>query len=1191
MSKKPEHFRITDGNEAVASVAFRLSEIVTIYPITPSSPMAEFCDEWAAKGLVNLWGNSPVITEMQSEAGVAGSVHGALQCGSITTTFTASQGLLLMIPNMYKIAGELLPFCMHVSARAIATHALSIFGDHSDVMACRSTGFALLASNSPQEAQDLAAIATAATFETRVPFLHFFDGFRTSHEINTYEYISDEILKSLLDSEKIEAFRKNAMNPDQPTVRGTAQNPDVFFQAREANNPFYAATPDKVQALMERFHQLTGRSYSLFDYAGASDAETVFVMMGSGAETTEETCHELNQKSGKLGIVKVRLYRPFDAKRFVQCLPSTTKNIIVLDRTKELGALGEPLYLDVCSAIEETRNQGILPANFQPQIFGGRYGLGSKEYSPAMVKGIVDAIYQQRLPRHFTIGIEDDVSHLSVPFDATYELPKDRNCFSAIFFGLGSDGTVGANKNTIKIIGSETPNFAQAYFTYDSKKSGAMTVSHLRFGPEPIHAPYLVQKAQFIGCHQFPFLEKFDVLRYAAKGGIFLLNSPYSCEEIQQHLPQQVQQKILDLGLKFYTIDAYKVANECGMDQRINTIMQTCFFAISGILPKEEAIAQIKKSIEKTYSKKGRAVVEKNFACVDASVANLFEVKLDAKRISEGGTCAKSVCGAAPEFVKNVIAPLLRDEGNDLPVSKIPLGGIWPTATSQWEKRNIAQEVPIWDPSVCIQCGKCSVVCPHAAIRTKYYSEELLKDAPEGFRSTDYRSRDEAHCKFTVQVAPEDCTGCGLCISNCPAKSKTDPEHKAINFQPRTDVVEQERKNYEFFLQLPNPDVAKLSNDVKGSQLRQPLFEYSGACAGCGETPYIKLLTQLFGDHLVIANTTGCSSIYSGNLPTTPYCKNQEGRGPAWANSLFEDNAEFGLGMWTAFDQQRQAAATLLEKNKELVGESLVEEILSADQSTPAGIQEQRRRIEEVQSKICSSDKDDCVRLHSLVPSLVKKSIWILGGDGWAYDIGFGGLDHVIASGKNVKILVLDTEVYSNTGGQQSKATPRGAVAKFAAGGKSNAKKDLGRIAMTYGNVYVAQVALGAKDSQTLNAFLEAEAYDGPALIIAYCPCISHGYDMSKQLHHQKLAVDSGYWPLYRFNPAKAARGENPFTLDSKSPSIPVEQYMETENRFNLLKRTQPERAEQLTKEAQDTIAKRFAFYEQLTQNSAKREG
>ncbi|MDR3316498.1 MAG: pyruvate:ferredoxin (flavodoxin) oxidoreductase [Puniceicoccales bacterium] len=1191
--EEQELMQITDANEAVASVAFRLAEMVIIYPITPSSPMAEFCDEWAAANKKNLWGESPDITEMQSEAGVAGAVHGALQCGSLVTTFTASQGLLLMIPNLHKIAGQLLPFCMHVTARALASHALSIFGDHSDVMACRGTGFALFVSNSVQEAHDFAAIATAVTYESRVPFLHFFDGFRTSHEVNTYAMIPDSVLRELLNPLALEAFRLRSMDPNSPTIRGTAQNPDVFFQGRERCNTFHDAVPQILQRTMEKFSRATGRSYAPYEYAGAAAAETVFVCMGSGAETIEETIGDLNGGKGKkMGLVKVRLYRPFSAELFAARLPKTTKTLIVLDRTKEPGSLGEPLYLDVVGALAEARAAGWLPANFLPSVHGGRYGLGSKEFSPAMVKGIADASSAKKLRLHFTVGIDDDVTHLSVPYEKNYRLPEEAGRFNALFYGLGADGTVGANKNTIKIIGHETGNYAQAYFVYDSKKSGGMTVSHLRFGPEPIRAPYLIEVAQFIGCHQFQFLEKFDLLRSAAPGGVFLLNAPHGPRDIQDHLGRSTAEQILRLGLQFYVIDAYAVAQGSDMGRRINTIMQTCFFAISGILPRDTAIAAIKKSIEKTYAKKGQAVVEKNFSCVDQTLANLHRVELDAGKVS--GTVPDRChcrCPNIPQFVKDVTIPLLEGRGEELSVGALPVDGTWPTDTVCYEKRNVAQEVPRWDPALCIQCNRCALFCPHAAIRSKFYPASALAGAPEQFLSTDFRSRDNPDCKFTVQVAPEDCTGCGLCVEACLGKSRTEEGKKALCLVPRTEVVGKEKENYRFFRQIPQPPAEKISNDVKGSQFLQPLFEFSGACAGCGETPYVKLLTQLFGDHLIIANATGCSSIYGGNLPTTPYCKDERGRGPSWANSLFEDNAEFGLGMLLAVERRRKSAEILLRAHGGEIGEKFVGEILNADQSTRLGIELQRTRLAELKKLLLRSQKEALVGLLPILDQLAKKSVWVIGGDGWAYDIGFGGLDHAIASGKNIKILVLDTEVYSNTGGQQSKSTPIGAIAKFAAAGKSSGKKDLGRIAMTYGHVYVAQVALGAKDTQTVDAFLEAESYDGPALIIAYCPCIAHGFEMREQLDHQKQAVAAGYWQLYRYDPRRAAAGGNPLQLDSKAATEDVATFMATENRFSQLARTDQGRAETLTAAARDQLARRRKIYEEMESSGGGKEG
>ncbi|MDR1436172.1 MAG: pyruvate:ferredoxin (flavodoxin) oxidoreductase [Puniceicoccales bacterium] len=1175
-----ENFHVGDGNEAAASVAYRTAEVIAIYPITPSSPMAEFCDEWAAVGKKNFWGAVPSIAEMQSEAGVAGAVHGALLCGSPVTTFTASQGLLLMIPNMYKIAGELIPFCMHVSARAIATHALSIFGDHSDVMACRATGFAMLASNSVQESHDFAAIATAATYESRIPFLHFFDGFRTSHELNGYETISDDALGELISPLAVEAFRLRALNPNQPTCHGTAQNPDVFFQGRERSNSFYEAVPDIVGKIMARFGEKTGRHYGIFDYVGAADGDIVFVAMGSGTETIEKTISELNGSGARLGLVKVHLFRPFSAHALASALPKSARHIIVLDRTKEPGALGEPLYLDVVAATAEARMDGKLPVDFNAKIYGGRYGLGSKEFSPSMAKGIVDACTSGKLKKHFTVGIEDDVTHISVPHDRTFRLKADEDCFSALFFGLGSDGTVGANKNTIKIIGSETDNYAQAYFVYDSKKSGGVTVSHLRFGPNPIRAPYLVDGAKFIGCHQFQFLGKFDILGRAAQGGVFLLNAPYGPSEIAGHLPQKVIDQIVNLNLHFYVIDAYAVAHANGMERRINTIMQTVFFAISGVLPRERAIEAIKNSIEKTYSKKGKDVIEKNFACVDNTLARFFPVTLS------NGTRSQEVNEERrhklPYFVENVTVPLLNDLGELLPVSAMPVDGTWPTDTVRYEKRSVAQEIPLWDPSLCVQCNRCALVCPHAAIRVKFFEKNVLDGAPQHFKSMDFRSKERPNCKFTVQVAPEDCTGCGLCLKACLGKSRTEDGKKAIAMQPKEGIVESERENFEFFCQIASPAAADVANDIRGSQFHRPLFEFSGACAGCGETAYIKLLTQLFGDRLIIANATGCSSIYGGNLPTSPYCKNTQGRGPAWANSLFEDNAEFGLGMALAVEKQRQIAEELFRGKRDDICGPLIDEILCAEQNTQIDIDKQRERVERLRGEWKKSRRAELIELCDLAERLVRKSVWVIGGDGWAYDIGFGGLDHAIASGKNVKILVLDTEVYSNTGGQQSKSTPIGAVAKFASAGKSLCKKDLGRMAMCYGTAYVAQVSLGAKENQTLKALQEAESYGGPALIIAYCPCISHGYAMEDQLDHQKEAVASGYWPLYRFDPRRSSCGENPLQIDSLGEDGDVASFMAKENRFSQLTRSQPDRSKELTDGAKEFVATRKKIYEAI---------
>lgn len=1173
---------ITDANEAVASVAFRVSETIAIYPITPSSPMAESCEEWAVKGKKNIWGTTPSISQLQSEGGVAGSVHGALQTGTLMTTFTASQGLLLMIPNMYKIAGELTSFVMHVSARALASHGLSIFGDQTDVMACRQTGFAMLCSNSVQEAHDMALIAHASTLESRVPFLHFFDGFRTSHEVNTYEAISDDIIKEMIPYEKVIEFRRRALSPDRPFIRGTAQNPDVYFQSWEARNSFYDKCADIVEANMLKFGKLTGRTYKPYEYVGAADAEEIVVMMGSGAETTEAVANYINSNGGKVGVLKVRMYRPFSVKKFIAAIPQTVKKITVLDRTKELGAMGEPLFEEVSASIAEARGSGLVPSSFDPKVIGGRYGLGSKDYTPAMAKGVFDNMSADKPKNHFSVGIVDDVTNNSIDYNPEFKL-DDSSVLSAVFFGLGSDGTVGANKNTIKIIGNETPNYAQAYFVYDSKKSGGITVSHLRFGPNPIKAPYLISNAQFVGCHQFSFMEKYNVLECAAEGAVFLLNSIHDAKTVWKYLNRDVQQTIINKKLKFYVIDAYHVAKSMGMGGRINTIMQTCYFAISGVLPPEEAIAKIKAAIEKTYGKKGPQVVQKNFAAVDASVSNLQQVEVPTEVTAEYGF-GPAVANDAPDFVKRVTAVMMRDQGDKLPVSALPVDGTWPSATTQWEKRNIAIEVPSWNPDLCIQCAKCATICPHAAIRAKFYSNEELKNAPASFKHVAFRSPKNPDCSFTIQVAAEDCTGCGLCATVCPGKSRTEEGVKALMMTAQEPIREQEKENFKFFMSLPNPDRLKLTETVKDVQFRQPLFEFSGSCAGCGETPYVKMLTQLFGDRLYIANATGCSSIYGGNLPTTPYCVNEHGRGPAWANSLFEDNAEFGFGFRISLDKKEEMAKDLVQKLAPKLGDDFVKSIIEADQSNEAGIAAQRERVAALKDKLAGDSSFEAVAVRELADDLVRKSVWILGGDGWAYDIGYGGLDHVLASGKNVNIMVMDTEVYSNTGGQMSKSTPMGAVAKFASEGKSMPKKDLGMLAIDYGNVYVAQVSIGANDAQVIKAMTEANSYDGPSLIIAYCHCISHGYNLINGPAQQKAAVDSGYWPLYRYDPRKIAAGENPFKLDSKDPKIPVIEYMKVENRFKMLQMLNPERAAELDANAQKFVDARWAKYKYLAE-------
>lgn len=1163
-----------DGNEATSYLAHKVSEVIAIYPITPSSSMGEHADEWSAQKRPNIWGTIPLVVEMQSEGGAAGAVHGAVQAGALSTTFTASQGLLLMIPNMYKIAGELSSTVFHVSARSVATHALSIFGDHSDVMATRATGFALLASCSVQEAHDLALIAHAATLESRVPFLHFFDGFRTSSEVSKIEMLSDDEIRTMISDDLVRAHRARALSPDHPFIRGTAQNPDVFFQSRETINPYYAACPDIVQKTMDKFADTVGRKYNLFDYVGAPDAERVIILMCSGAETAGETARYMSEHGEKVGVIKVRLYRPFSHEHLLAALPATVKTIATLDRTKEPAAAGEPLYLDVVNAMVESGRK--------INVIGGRYGLSSKEFTPAMVKGVFDEMTKPKPKNHFTIGINDDVSHTSLEYDPDFNI-ESPDVTRAVFWGLGADGTVGANKNSIKIIGEETDNFAQGYFVYDSKKSGGNTISHLRFGPRPIRAPYLISHAQFVGCHQFNFIERFDVLKFAMQGGVFLLNSLYGPDEIWDHLPREAQEVILKKKLRFFVINAYEVARETGMGVRINTIMQTCFFAISGVLPRQDAINQIKNSIKKSYSKFGEAVVNKNFDAVDQALTHMYEVDLSGKSVTSTFTRRPHVPEQAPEFVRDVLGKIIGLEGDDLPVSVFPVDGTFPLGTTQWEKRNIALEVPEWVPELCIQCGKCVFVCPHSVIRAKIYDPKYLEQAPATFKSLDAKFREFPDTKYTVQVSVEDCTGCGLCIEACPAKDKTQVGRKALNMVDQLPIREQERANWEFFQSLPLVDRAGLNiRTLKNSQLLQPLFEFSLACTGCGETPYVKLLTQLFGDRLMIANATGCSSIYGGNLPTTPWTTNQDGRGPCWSNSLFEDNAEFGFGFRLTLDKQTEYARELLPQLADLLGEPLVSGLLNADQTTEAGIKEQRERVDLLKSRLQGVKDPRAEDLLSLADTLVRKSVWIVGGDGWAYDIGYGGLDHVLAMGRKVNLLVLDTEVYSNTGGQSSKATPRAAVAKFAANGKSIPRKDLGLIAMTYGYIYVAQVAMGASDQQTLNAFLEADAYDGPSMIIAYSHCINHGFDMRKGLEQQKLAVQSGFWPLYRYNPKLVEEGKNPLIIDSKDPSIPLEQYVYNETRYRMLLQSDEQRAEMLLKLAQQDVKSRWEFYKQM---------
>jgi pyruvate-ferredoxin/flavodoxin oxidoreductase len=1171
-----------DGNEATAYVAHKLSEVIAIYPITPSSSMGEHADQWSGERKTNIWGTVPLVMEMQSEGGAAGAVHGALQAGALCTTFTASQGLLLMIPNMYKIAGELTSTVFHISARTVATHALSIFGDHSDVMAVRQTGWAMLASGSVQEAQDMAAVAHAATLRSRIPFVHFFDGFRTSSEVSKLERLTEDDLRAMIDDDLVRAHRSRGLTPDRPVIRGTAQNPDVFFQGRETINPFYAACPDIVQKEMDKFASLTGRAYHLFDFIGAPDAERVIVLMGSGTDTTQETVEFLVGKGEKVGVLKVHLYRPFSFEHFVKSLPATVKSLAVLDRCKEPGSAGEPLYVDVITALSEASALGNSPLAKTPAVIGGRYGLGSKEFTPGMVKGIFDELAKPKPKNHFTIGILDDVSGSSLDYDPNFSVESE-STVRCVFWGLGSDGTVGANKNSIKIIGEETDNFAQGYFAYDSKKSGSVTTSYLRFGPQPIRAPSLIRQANFLACHQFSFLERYDVLAAVQPGGTFLLNSIHKPEEVWDRLPREVQKGILEKKLRFFVIDAYQVAQDTGMGGRINTIMQTCFFAISGILPREQAIEQIKKAIKKTYGKRGEAVVKKNYEAVDQTLAHLHEVKTEGRKADSKLSRHAPVSSAAPEFVKKVLGPMIAGEGNSLPVSAMPVDGTFPSGTTQWEKRNITLEIPVWEPDLCIQCGKCAMVCPHAVIRQKVYPPAALAKAPASFKSTDAKFKEFPGTKFTIQVSPEDCTGCTLCVEACPAKDKSNASRKAINMAEQPPLRQQENANWAFFLGLPDADRTAFSPaTIKNSQLLRPLFEFSGACAGCGETPYVKLISQLFGDRMIVANATGCSSIYGGNLPTTPWAFNADGRGPAWSNSLFEDNAEFGLGMRLTIDKQNEFARELLPQLASVLGDELVKGLLEADQKDEAGIRAQRERVALLRKKLEKSSDPKAKNLLNIADSLVKRSLWIMGGDGWAYDIGYGGLDHVLASGRDVNVLVMDTEVYSNTGGQASKATPLAAVAKFASRGKAVGKKDLALMAMSYGYVYVARIAFGANDQHTLKAILEAEAYDGPSLLIAYSHCINHGIDMRKGLTQQKLAVQSGAWPLLRYNPALAAEGKNPLILDSKDPTIPLDEYAYNETRYRMLLQSDEARAELLMGQAKQYVAQRWNLYQQM---------
>ena len=1170
-----------DGNTAVAHVAYRVNEVCAIFPITPSSTMAELADEWAAQGIKNIWGNIPVVQEMQSEGGAAGTVHGALQAGALTTTFTASQGLLLMIPNMFKIAGELTSTVFHVAARSVATQALSIFGEHSDVMAVRTTGFALLSSGSVQEAHDSALIAQAITLRSRIPVLHFFDGFRTSHEVNTISLLSDSEIRAMIDDELVRAHRQRALNPEHPFVRGTAQNPDTFFQAREAVNPFYSHLPGIAQSTMDAFAGLTGRQYRLFDYDGSPDADRVIVLMGSGAEIARETASALRLAGEKVGVLQVRLFRPFSSQHFLSALPTTCRAIAILERTKEPGGTGEPLYLDVIESLAQAASRGERSPT--PKIIGGRYGLSSKDFSPAMAKAVFDELKKPVPRNNFTIGINDDVSHSSLDFNPEYSI-EPGDVVRAIFYGLGADGTVGANKNTVKILAEDAGLFAQGYFVYDSHKSGAQTVSHLRFGPRPIHSPCLIASANFVGCSQFQFLERQDILGPAAPGATFLLNSPYGPDQVWDFLPRSLQQQIIARKLKFFVIDANKVAQAVGLKRRTNTVLQTCFFALSGVLPRDQAIAQIKKSIRKTYQSKGEAIVQQNFKAVDETLSNLHEVPVPDRPTSRFDR-PPSVPAGAPEFVRQVTARMFEGQGDLIPVSLMPIDGTFPSGTAAWEKRNIADEVPVWRPDLCIQCGQCSFVCPHSVIRARYYDAAHLQGAPQTFKSAPVNARGYPDARFTLQFYVEDCTGCGLCIEACPAYSPVDPGVQAINLESKAPLVEPERANISFFETLPMNDRARVDfGNVRGVQFLEPLFEFSGACAGCGETPYVKLLSQLFGDRMMIANATGCSSIYGGNLPVTPWSKDREGRGPAWSNSLFEDNAEFGLGFRLAADKHRELAADLLRSLASELGEGFVDQILGAPQIHESEIRLQRIRIAELKVKLLKiAGHDSKTRdLLSVIDHLIRRSIWIVGGDGWAYDIGYGGLDHVLATGRDVNVLVLDTEVYSNTGGQASKATPLGAIAKFAAAGKRVARKDLALQAIAYGNVYVAQVAMGANPQQTLQAFREAEAYPGPSLILAYSHCIAHGFDLRYGMKQQDLAVASGYWPLFRYVPAMREIGENPFRLDSPRPTVPLKDYVYKELRYYALSLTRPDEAAALLRQAQADVNEKYRTYEEF---------
>jgi pyruvate-ferredoxin/flavodoxin oxidoreductase len=1166
--------RIVDGNEAAASVAYRLNEAAAIYPITPSSPMGELADEWASRGRTNVWGTVPRIVEMQSEGGAAGAVHGALQAGALATTFTASQGLLLMVPNMFKIAGELTPFVMHVAARTLATHALSIFGDHSDVMAARMTGFALLASTSVQEAHDLACVAQMATLASRIPFLHFFDGFRTSHELGPLVELSDDDLRALVDEELVQAHRDRALTPDRPSVRGTAQNPDAFFQAREAANPFYDACPAIVERALERFAERTGRSYRLFDYVGHPEAERVLVLMGSGAGAATEAVERLVSEGERVGLLVVRLYRPFSAAHLLASLPASAKRVAVLDRTKEPGALADPLHLDVLAALTEAGRDVEL-------VIGGRYGLSSKEFTPAMAKAALDELDAAEPKKRFTVGIVDDVTRLSIDFDPTWTT-EPADVVKAVFFGLGSDGTVGANKSSIQILGDETDLYAQGYFVYDSKKAGAVTVSHLRFGPRPIRSTYLIRSADFVACHQFSLLDRLAVVEMARSGGVLLLNAPFAPDEVWENLPREVQEEIVARELKVYTVDAGSVAREAGLGGRINTVMQACFFAVSGVLPRDRALECIQRSIVKKYAKKGEEVVRRNLDALEVSLDHLHEVAVP-RAADASRRRPPAVPAEAPDFVQRVTAVMMEGKGDLLPVSAFPVDGSWPTNTARWEKRGIAWSVPVWDRDVCIQCNKCALACPHATIRAKVFEPAALGGAPDGFPHTEFRSKDLPGLEYTLQVAPEDCTGCSLCVAVCPAKNKSNPREKAINMRPLGDVLAAERERYDFFLDIPELDRTAFERfDVKTSQLLLPLFEYSGACAGCGETPYVKLLTQLYGDRLLIANATGCSSIYGGNLPTTPYAVDGRGRGPAWSNSLFEDNAEFGLGFRLAVDGLADRAEMLVRRLAGRLGDAQVAELLGPQEKSERGIAERRERVLALREALKGIDDPDARRLAACADALVRKSVWIVGGDGWAFDIGYGGLDHVLASGMDVNVLVLDTEVYSNTGGQASKATPLGAAAKFASRGKAIDKKDLGLMALSYGHVYVASIAFGAKDAQTVTALQEAESYDGPSLVIAYSHCVAHGYDMAHGADQQKRAVDAGVWPLFRFDPRRADTGDPPLLVDAKGGKLPAAEYMRNEARFRMVEKIDPDGFKRYARGAQNAAERRIAVYQHM---------